>query len=254
MVPSPITGSDRSGGEPRSVVTSTGGAVTPRSGGLSVWCCPRGRLPAPANHSAASPWRTSALTDHRGPHARLRVLALGAALAAALLAACGQPAAHNKPPTSTPSATASASPTADPTTASILNAYEQSWAAWHSAAAIPEINYAGITQWFTGQALVRAQGLLTLMVQLGQVETGTRELHPVVESISGTTAIVQDCLYSTAVIVYKSSGVPVTPQPGGTQPEWDSETATLGFASGSWHVSSGQEEFGSSCRPASPSP
>jgi hypothetical protein len=180
-------------------------------------------------------------------------LAAFASCVALVLSACGQAAPHSPSPTPRPP-TARASPSADPTTTAILNAYEQSWAAWHSAAAIPEINYPGITQWFTGQALVRAQGLLTLMVQLGQVETGTRELHPMVESSSGTTAIVQDCLYSTAVIVYKSSGVPVTPQPGGTQPEWDSETATVVLASGSWHVSSGQEEFGSSCRPASPSP
>ena len=253
MVPSLVTGSDSSGGEPRPVLTSTGGYVTQRSGGLLAGrCCPGGRLPGPGGLWAASAWRPGAVPDHRGPHCRLPLLSLVAAVATLLLAACGQPAARSHTPRSTP--TPSPSPTADPTTAAVLNAYEQSWAAWEAAAAIPDMNYPGLAQWATGSALTRARAVLSLYEGLGEVEKGARQLHPVATPIDGSTATVEDCLYSTVVIVYKATGAPFSPQPGGTQPEWDSVTATLVDQAGAWRLSSEQEAYGSSCRPASPSP
>ena len=81
-----------------------------------------------------------------------------------------------------------------------------------------------------------------------------QRLRAGVVSVEGTTAVVQDCLYSTVVLVYKATGQPYPDQPGGTQPEWDLVTATMTDASGSWQLESSQEVFGSSCRPASPSP
>lgn len=189
----------------------------------------------------------------RAPAGALPRSLLAGALVTAVLTACGS-TSHGPPkPTPTPPGTPSASPSSssDPTNAAILNAYTQAENTWHAAAAVPEINYPGLTTWYTGQALVRAQGLLTTYVQLGEIETGTRQLHPQLISVDGTTATVQDCLYSTAVLVYKASGSPAPGQANGSQPEWDLVTATLVDTSGTWQVSAEQEAFGSTCRPAS---
>ena len=193
------------------------------------------------------------LFPRRGaPASRLAsALTLLVSSAAIALSACGQSTDGPTTPSTSPTTTSTSTPSVDPTTAAILNAYVQAEDVGHAAASIPEINYPGITTWFTGQALVREQALLTLYVQLREAEIGTRQLHPQVISVDGTTATVQDCLYSTVVLVYKASNSPVPGQANGSQPEWDLVTATMTDASGSWQLESSQEAFGSSCRPAS---
>jgi len=67
----------------------------------------------------------------------------------------------------------------------------------------------------------------------GIVGRGTFALHPKIESISATTATVVDCAYSTAALVYQSTGKPVPPV---TPPENDGVSSTLVLTGGTWKV------------------
>jgi hypothetical protein len=143
----------------------------------------------------------------------------------------------------------------DPTDAAILNAYDQAMAAWDSAAANPNPQYAGILKWYTGLALTVAQGRLGALQQYGWAEVGTYTPHPVVTNVDGATATVQDCGWDTRYIVDQATNTPVSPQPfgGTTTAGWDSSTNTMVLQSGTWQLSQGVVET-TPCTPASPSP
>ena len=185
----------------------------------------------------------------------------------AVLAACGTttaisprltPTVHPTP-TATATTTTSASPIAtatpssDPVDAAIINAYEQGQEAVEAAAAVPNPNYPALATWLTGSALAQARSTPQTLAEQGEIYTGSQQFHPMVISVSATTATVSDCLYSTIVVVYQTNHQPVPGQPGGTQPEWDQVTMTMTLANppGTWQQSFGTEDFGSSCRPAS---
>lgn len=58
-------------------------------------------------------------------------------------------------------------------------------------------------------------------------------LHPKVISVSASSAVVVDCVYSTAELVYKSTGKPVPPV---TPPENDGVRAELIRTGETWKV------------------
>jgi len=81
----------------------------------------------------------------------------------------------------------------------------------------------------------------------GIVGRGSVTLHPKVLTLSGSTATVIDCAYSTTDLVYKATGKPVPPV---TPPENDGIRATLDLAGGSWKVAK-QTVTEGSCAPGS---
>ena len=81
----------------------------------------------------------------------------------------------------------------------------------------------------------------------GIVGRGTFTLHPRIVALSATTATVADCAYSTAVLVYSSTGKAVPPI---TPPENDGVQATLVLTGGTWKVYK-QTVTDGSCAPGS---
>ena len=81
----------------------------------------------------------------------------------------------------------------------------------------------------------------------GIVGHGTVTLHPKVVAISGSTAAVVDCVYSTSELVYKATGKPVPPV---TPPENDGIRATLVLTGGAWKLAK-QTVTEGSCAPGS---
>jgi len=187
-----------------------------------------------------------------------QLLALLCAAAALGLAGCGSthPASISpSTPTSTPPEMATPTPMVDPTNAAILNGYDQAILAWDTAAAVPNPQYPGILEWYTGLALTVAQGRLGALQQLDWAEVGTYTPHAVVTSVDGSTATVRDCGWDTRYIVDKTTNTPASPQPwgGSTAAGWDSFTASMVLQAGTWRLSQNQSET-TPCTPASPSP
>ena len=81
----------------------------------------------------------------------------------------------------------------------------------------------------------------------GIVGRGTVTLHPKVVAISGSTATVVDCVYSTSELVYEATGKPVPPA---TAPENDGVRATLDLTGGAWKLAK-QTVTEGSCAPGS---
>jgi hypothetical protein len=85
----------------------------------------------------------------------------------------------------------------------------------------------------TGPQLQGVRANLLADQRQGIVGRGSFTLHPKVVSITGTTATVVDCVYSTAELVYKATGKLVPPV---TPPENDGVRATVVLAGGTWKV------------------
>ncbi len=85
----------------------------------------------------------------------------------------------------------------------------------------------------SGPQLLGVKANLLADQRQGIVGRGSFTLHPKIVSMSGTTAIVADCVYSTAELVYKASGNPVPPV---TPPENDGVRAMLVQVGGTWKV------------------
>lgn len=193
-----------------------------------------------------------------------QLLSLLCAAAALGLAGCGSthPASistSTPTPTGTPAEIATPTPTAEPTDAAILNAYDQASAAWVAAAEVPNPQYPGILQWYTGDSLTIVAGELSELQSRGWALVGTYTPHPVVTSVKASTATVQVCAWDTTYIVEKATSTPVSPQPWGgtTTAGWDTSTATMVLQSGAWLLSQQLSEgIGEStpCMSASPSP
>jgi len=149
-----------------------------------------------------------------------------------LLAACGSSGGVS--PSAKPSPTASP----DVVDAAILQAYQAESVAFVTAAHISDPAYPALSATATDPLLMQVRQSLVYDKDQGIVGRGDVTLeHPHVVSLSGSTAIVQDCVYSALVLVYVSSGRPVPGQPGGTQPEYDGVRATLVMTAGVWKVS-----------------
>jgi len=160
------------------------------------------------------------------------VLPVAAVAAVGVLAGCGS--SSRSSPSSSPSATASP----NPTQTAILHAYRAGSAAYVAAVQIPDPAYPALAATTTNPLLTQARQTLVYDKEQGIVGRGTVQLlRPHVVSYTAAMAVVQDCVYSSLVSVYASTGQPVPNQPGGTQPEYDGVKATLTFTSGVWKVS-----------------
>ena len=216
---------------------------TPRKGAVP----PVGRRvqDAPATTRPTRP------TRHRTQRGRCATGMITVAAAALLLAACGGGAASTTATTigPTPSSSTSASPSksTDPTASAVLAAYRAGWKAFEQAAAAANPADPALAATMVDPQLQGVKANLLADQRQGMVGRGDTSLHPKVVSISATTATVVDCAYSTAELVYASTGKPVPPV---TPPENDGVRATLVLVGGTWKISK-QTVTDGKCAPGS---
>ncbi|MHB1584552.1 MAG: hypothetical protein ACYC0E_12465 [Acidimicrobiales bacterium] len=187
-------------------------------------------------------------TSRRGSQrGRLATGVFTLAAAALLLAACGGGAASTtttvraKPTKSTPpSAT-------DPAAAAVLAAYRAGWRAFEQALATANPEDPALAATMVDPQLQGVKANLLADQRQGMVGRGTFTLHPKIVSMSATTATVVDCAYSTAALIYVSTGKPVPPV---TPPENDGVRSTLVLIDGTWKISK-QTVTDGKCAPGS---
>lgn len=204
------------------------------------------RLPMNCRVQGGACWRTAA--RHRRAAGVLGCLAL----AGLVLAACGSGTASTAPtvrskPTSSSSTLTSAPATTDQASAAVLAAYRAGWAAFEQALASANPEDPALAATMLDPQLQSVKANLLADQRQGVVGRGTTALHPKIAAISASTATVVDCVYSTAALVYKTTGKPVPPV---TPPENDGVRATLTLVGGAWKVSK-QTVTDGSCAPGS---
>ncbi len=179
-------------------------------------------------------WCRQVAQRGRIPAAVPAVLVAGAL--SLLLGACGGgslPAAKHagaSPSTSRPTT----SSVVDPASTAVLAAYRAEWAAFEQASATSNAFDPSLPATMVDPMLQLVRRNLIGDQAAGIVARGTFVLHPRVVSITGSTAVVVDCAYSTSVLVYATSGKPVPPV---TPPENDGVHSTLVLSGSTWKVS-----------------
>ncbi|MDA8061203.1 MAG: hypothetical protein M0T80_02025 [Actinomycetota bacterium] len=129
----------------------------------------------------------------------------------------------------------------------MLAAYRAGWKAFEQAAAAANPADPALAATMVDPQLQGVKANLLADQRQGMVGRGDTSLHPKVVSISATTATVVDCAYSTAELVYASTGKPVPPV---TPPENDGVRATLVLVGGTWKISK-QTVTDGKCAPGS---
>lgn len=160
--------------------------------------------------------------------------------AVAGLVACGSSGSPS------PSPARSSTPSPSAAELAVLHAYQAESAAFLAAVQIPDPAYPGLAATAVNPLLQQVRQSLVYDKEEGIVGRGSVQLlHPHVVSITSSTAVVQDCEYSSLILVYKSTGQPVPNQPGGTKPEYDGIKSTVTLVSGAWKVSAQNGILGS---------
>ncbi len=192
---------------------------------------------------------TTGLSRHRSPRARLTTGMLTLVASAPLLAACAGGTASSTATTVRAKPARSTTPpsTTDPATAAVFAAYRAAWAAFEHAAADANPEDPALAATMVDPQLQGVKANLLADQRQGMIGRGATALHPKIVSISATTATVVDCAYSTAELVYASTGKPVPPV---TPPENDGVRATLILTGGVWKVSK-QTVTDGKCAPGS---
>ena len=189
----------------------------------------------------------------RGVRRRLRPtgLLMVVVVGSLLLAACGtgSPDASHSPgsvPRRTSTTRATSTPDGGSETA-VLAAYRASSAAFEQALATANAADPALAATMVDPQLQSVKANLLADQRQGIVGRGTVTLHPKVVTISGSTATVVDCVYSTSELVYEATGKPVPPI---TPPENDGVRATLDLTGGAWKLAK-QTVTEGSCAPGS---
>lgn len=140
---------------------------------------------------------------------------------------------------SSPTPKSSTTPSANAVDAAVLQAYRAESAAFLAAVKIPDPASAALAATAIDPLLTQVRASLVYDKGMGIIGRGNVTLeHPHVVSLSGGSAVVEDCVYSALILVYASSGQPVPGQPGGTQPEYDGVKSTVVLTTdGIWKVS-----------------
>ncbi|MGH3266396.1 MAG: hypothetical protein ACRDNS_30885, partial [Trebonia sp.] len=128
--------------------------------------------------------------------------AVAVVLLAVVLAACGNNAKPEAQPsttttTSTSTTVAATSTTASPS-AAVLSAYRAGWAAFEHASATSNAFDPQLPATMVDPLLQQVRRNLVGDQGAGIVARGTFTLHPRLKSITGSTAVVVDCAYSTS--------------------------------------------------------
>jgi hypothetical protein len=193
--------------------------------------------------------RATTGTSGRGSQrSRLVIGVLSLAAAALLLAACGGgPASSTATTVRAKAAKSTPSSTTDPASTAVLAAYRAGWRAFEQALATANPADPALAATMVDPQLQGVKVNLLADQRQGMVGRGTFTLHPKIVSISATTATVVDCAYSTAALVYVSTGKPVPPV---TPPENDGVRATLVLTDGTWKIAK-QTVTDGKCAPGS---
>jgi hypothetical protein len=111
----------------------------------------------------------------------------------------------------TSTTTTSAATTATSPASAVLAAYRASWNSFEHALANANPSDPELTATMVDPQLEGVKANLLADQRQGIVGRGTFALHPKVTALTATTATVVDCAYSTSVLVYASTGKPVSP-------------------------------------------
>ena len=201
-----------------------------------------------AAHTAQDAPATTGTSGRGSQRSRLVIGVLSLAVAALLLAACGGGPASSTA-TTAPARAAKSTPssTTDPASTAVLAAYRAGWRAFEQALATANPADPALAATMVDPQLQGVKANLLADQRQGMVGRGTFTLHPKIVAMSATTATVVDCAYSTAALVYVSTGKPVPPV---TPPENDGVRATLVLAGGTWKISK-QTVTDGKCAPGS---
>lgn len=181
--------------------------------------------------------------SRRSPRSRLAIAALMLATAALILDACGggrtsstATTVRAKPTKSTITSSTSSTTTksTEPAAASVLAAYRASWGAFEHAAATSNAFDPALPATMVDPLLQQVRRNLVGDRAAGVVTRGVITLHPRIQSITVSTAVVVDCSFSSSQLVHAKSGEPVPPS---TPPENDGDRATLMLSGSTWKVS-----------------
>jgi hypothetical protein len=134
-----------------------------------------------------------------------------------------------------------------PTSAAVLSAYRAGWAAFEHALTTANPSDPELAATMVDPQLLSVKANLFADKRAGMVARGTFTLHPKITALSATTATVVDCAYSTAELIYATTGKPVPPV---TPPENDGVRATLVLSGSTWKVSK-QTVTDGTCAPGS---
>ena len=134
-----------------------------------------------------------------------------------------------------------------PTSAAVLSAYRAGWAAFEHALTTANPSDPELAATMVDPQLQGVKANLFADKRAGMVARGTFTLHPKITALSATTATVLDCAYSTAELIYATTGKPVPPV---TPPENDGVRATLVLSGSTWKVSK-QTVTDGTCAPGS---
>jgi hypothetical protein len=115
----------------------------------------------------------------------------------------------------------------------VLAAYRAASKAFQEALTTANPQDPALAATMVGAQLQGVKANLLADQRQGIVGRGTVTLHPKLVELSGSTAVVVDCAYSTSVLVYEATGKPVPPV---TPPENDGIRATLVRTAGSWKL------------------
>lgn len=162
---------------------------------------------------------------------------VGIASLSLLVYACGgsnsaAPATTRAKPTTTTNAPATT--TSDPAATAVLQAYRAASSAFVQALATANPDDPALAATMVDPELVSIRANLVGDQQRGIIGRGAVTLHPMVVSMSATTATVVDCVYSASELVYQATGKPVPPV---TPPGNDGVSATLVLTGGTWKLS-----------------
>jgi len=168
----------------------------------------------------------------------IRSASIAATLSLSLaLSACGSTPSGSPSTTGTKSTTTTSIPatstTLAPTSVAVLNAYRAGWAAFEHALTTANPSDPELAATMVEPQLQGVKANLFADKRAGMVARGTFTLHPKITALSATTATVVDCAYSTAELIYATSGKPVPPV---TPPENDGVRATLVLSGSTWKV------------------
>lgn len=136
---------------------------------------------------------------------RSPIVVAGLTAIALLLAACGGGAADASHSSTTGSRSTAAESSA------VIAAYRAGWNAFQNALADANPSDPLLTETMVDPQLQGVKANLLADQRQGIVGRGTFTLHPKIVSMSATKATIVDCAYSTAALVYASTGKPVPP-------------------------------------------
>ena len=184
---------------------------------------------------------------------RAALVACGVAAGVVMASCGGSGASDGSHPTTTSakSTTTTSLPvtstTLAPTSAAVLSAYRAGWAAFEHALTTANPSDPELAATMVDPQLQGVKANLFADKRAGMVARGTFTLHPKITALSATTATVVDCAYSTAELIYATTGKPVPPV---TPPENDGVRSTLVLSGSTWKVSK-QTVTDGTCAPGS---